>query len=409
MDDYEDKIFDDELVRLEAQDYHRDFNAYVHDRGPDEILKSIEDANRENRPYVVMISPRFEESFKTPYQATNSQCIRQNRGNTQGTVVGRTLVANIIQQIGGINVGSNVDVMLPGLVNPDSKRLISIRLETLEPLLRPNVSGKVSVPLYQSLTDDQLNCILYQYGLRNGKDDRDFVCVNHGRGVRMTSDMKSYKEAAGMVKKSLEENPMEGLIAEVAGRMLGGAAQSRNWDLEQTYMQNIEYIIRIGAQKHNALEGTEDIHTGALIDEEIFGKDPSETTEKKLRRDYQDDGAGDQPKGGEDKTWADDQWKGADNAQHAVLIEHTMVMTTHKVLSPRMRSCIEEVTRLTGVPLGTRAELQHVCENRENQLVILLTILFKEHENNIRVWRDSRGEKERIRQKTYAAYCLKNL
>ena len=88
-----------------------------------------------------------------------------------------------------------------------------------------------------------------------------------------------------------------------------------------------------------------------------------------------------------------------------------MVMTTHKVLSPRMRSCIEEVTRLTGVPLGTRAELQHVCENREkrNQLVILLTILFKEHENNIRVWRDSRGEKERIRQKTYAAYCLKNL
>ena len=404
MEDYEDQIFEEELVRQEAADYHRDFNAYVHDRGPDEIQKGIEIANRTNRPYVIRISPRFEESFKTPYQSTNAQCINQNSGNSQGTVVGRTLVANIMQQIGGINVGSNVDVSLPGLVNPKSKRLLSIRLETLEPLLRPNISGKVSIPLYQCLTEDQLNCILYQYGLKNGTEDRDFVCVNHGKGFRMTKS-STYKSAAEEIGKTVRENPMEGLVAEVAGRMLGGAGQSRNWDLEQTYMQNIQYTIRVGSKKHNALEGTEDIHAGDTMDEDIFGGDPTETARveepnlSKYQKEKDTEDTGD---------WADDQWKGINNSQHAVHVEHTMVLTTHKVLSPRLRSCFDEIKRLTGLSLETRSDVRRACKDHtiKNQLVILLTILFKEHENNIRVWRDSRGEKERIRQKTFAAYSL---
>ena len=92
----------------------------------------------------------------------------------------------------------------------------------------------------------------------------------------MTKD-STYKSAAEEIGKSVRDNPMEGLVAEVAGRMLGGAAQSRNWDLEQTYMQNIQYTIRVGSKKHNALEGTEDIHAGDAMDEDIFGRDPTET------------------------------------------------------------------------------------------------------------------------------------
>lgn len=375
-DDWEEEIFEkhfeDELDREEAREYYRDMNAREA-----ALPSAIEDANERGRPYVIQISPDFPNP--TVYQSINAQCVKQNIGTTQGTLVGNTLVENIVQQLGGITVYGNVDVEIPGEIDHKSENLISIRLDTLEPRLRPNISGKVSVPLYQCLQREQMNNILYQYGLLGGLDDRNLVCVAHGRSANSN------------ILDSVKNNPVEGIISEIAGRMLGGASMSRNWDLEQTYLCNIEYVITVST-KNVALEGTEGIHVGDRVNEDVYGKMPSESSS---------------PEDTNNINSSDSVNKG--KPHHAVKLKHTMVMTTHKVVSPRLRSCFDEVESMCGMPLTTIADVRKVTDNvkARSYLVELLTILFKEHENNIRVWRDARGEKDRLRQKTFAAYNLK--
>lgn len=412
MDEWEDQLFESNFnSQLAREDAKQAYREDAMNQG-DSVANDIENATREDKNYVISISPRFRSQYVTEYQAINTQCVRQNVGNTQGTIVGRTLVSRIVQQIGGLNVSMNIDVELPGLVYPASKRLISVRLDTLEPLMRTNMSGKLSIPIYQCLTKDQMNCILYQHGLKGGVDDIFLVCVNYGKGVRPTTG-DTYEKMAKRMKMSMQSDPMESIVAEVAGRMLGGAAQSRNWDLEQTYMQNIEYTIRVGGKHANALEGTEAIHEGDLVNEDLYGKDPEAEETAEGPKNYQNETRTRPSEEGE--KWVDTDWDsefegGVPKAQHqhAVIIQHGLVLTTHKVISSRLRSCFSEVTHLTGIPLDTKAQLRVICGNTEarGHLVVLITILFKEHENNVKLWRDARGERDRIRQKTFAAFQL---
>lgn len=413
MDEWEDQLFESnfnsQLAREGAKEAYREI---LSDK--DDVKDNIDAATGENKNYVISISPRFRSNYVTEFQAINTQCVDQNVGTTQGTIVGKTLVSRIVQQIGGLNVSMNIDVELPGLVYPASKRLISVRLETLEPLMRTNLSGKISVPIYQCLTKDQMNCILYQYGIKNGVEDVFFVCCNHGKGVRPTKE-DTYESMAKRLKTSMQSDPVESVIAELAGRMLGGVSQSRNWDLEQTYMQNIEYTIRVGGKHANALEGTEAIHEGDLLNEDLYGRDPGADENTGSAKKYQKEKKTPR-KRADDSGWADTDWdkefegkkQSKHQHQHAVIVQHGLVLTTHKVASPRLRTAFREVTHLTGIPFDTKEELRRVTDNSEarGHFVVLLTILFKEHENNVKLWRDARGERDRIRQKTYAAYQL---
>jgi hypothetical protein len=97
--------------------------------------------------------------------------------------------------------------------------------------------------------------------------------------------------------------------------------------------------------------------------------------------------------------------------EHAVHITYTMVCTTHKVISPRLRAAISEAEDLSTLDLGTIEKIATVLNNRaaRTHLVTLTSIAYREFTTHERVWRDPRGDRERIKKKIYAAYSLKKM
>jgi hypothetical protein len=366
--EFEERIFEDEIARQQYRE--------------EQVGEEARTARGESAPgtggmgstrqYMTSIGPNFKSP--TPYQSTNAQCVALDTGLTRGNIDSRPMVTHLVQQLEGLQVSTNTDVELPEPLEADDDNIVSIRLDALEPSLATNASASVPIPLYQCLKKEQMETILYQYGLEQGIDDRDFVRVNFSKGTKRDG-----------VQDALKENPMESFIAEIAGRLLGGSRMSKNWDLEQVYLQNIRYVIRIDPKRSSVgLQGTQRIFRGdEHSDQYVYGDlksfDGSETTPS--------------------------------DEQNAVTLEHEMVCTTHRVTSPRLRSAISEAANLCEIDIEARDSINKYLNNREarTHLASLVSIFFRENENNIRAWRDPRGERERMRRKTFAAFRLRQM
>jgi hypothetical protein len=211
MEDFEDQIFEEETSRLDARKVYREVEKDI-----EQTKKRIRTANKEKRPYVIHVSPAFKPGAATIYQASNQQCIGEAGGSRM--IASDNLVSHIIQNMEGIHIEANTDVELPGFILPESPRLISVRLDSIEPELVKNISGSVSVPIFQCLQEEEMKVILYQYGLKEGINDRDFVRTNFAKLA--TKGAQSLEGITKSVEKNLNENPMESFVSEVGKGLL---------------------------------------------------------------------------------------------------------------------------------------------------------------------------------------------
>ena len=136
------------------------------------------------RAYDLLLGPRFRPNHITRYQATNTQIIEaENDGNIH------TFWDHVVDDTaqGGVHIYTGTDVQLSEWINPNSPKLISIRLEQVDALHENIAPGaRIPIPLYLNFTDKQMEEIRPQLGLavsdpRNELDeDVSLIVMNVG-------------------------------------------------------------------------------------------------------------------------------------------------------------------------------------------------------------------------------------
>ena len=88
-----------------------------------------------------------------------------------------------------------------------------------------------------------------------------------------------------------------------------------------------------------------------------------------------------------------------------------MQLTTHRVMSPRLRAAIESVSALIGFRMEEKTDLEKVLslENGSGKahLMALMEAEFEEGESKLRTYRDPRAEIAKGNARIYAAGQLR--
>ena len=185
-------------------------------------------------------------------RATNVQVVRAETiaegGAGRGNAPHHSLFDFVVDDVraGTVRAYTGLDIVLSGLVHPESPKLIKMKLSQLDidGILDASTGG-VEVPLYLNLTRTQFEDVLYQLGLANREKDVALVRMNV-QGV------------AGF-----RIDPTEQFINQLIGRMGRHKTNTQStWDSQENFFQSINFKIRIGPQKKNRIDALEHISRG---------------------------------------------------------------------------------------------------------------------------------------------------
>lgn len=410
-----------------------------------------------------------------PFRATNVQVVRAEAaaesGAGRGNAPAHSLFDFVVDDVraGTVRAYTGLDIVLTGLVHPESPKLIKMKLEQLDldGILDKSTAG-VDVPLYLNLTRTQFEDVLYQLGLPERENDVALVRMN----------------VQGVAGYRLD--PTEQFINQFIGRMGRHKTNTQStWDNQENFFQSINFKIRIGPQKKEMIGSTRKLARGqkgkictdkngcltekACPDDMLcdqgdqftpFGKLPKKdnfyqqvdddridelkqgyhdklVSEGKVTAsdaDYLKKRKRDQEQQDEDYDEFLDKEPKEDGTSHAAVMEHVMRLTTHrvgltspdvcfmssfnlpsfilrKVMSPRLRAALESVSALIGYRIDKKDDLEHVmdCEkkNGRSYLMTLMEAEFQEGESMLRSYRDPRAEEALTNARVYAAGRLR--
>lgn len=177
------------------------------------------------REYSISVGPKFRKGHETPFRATNVQMINA-RGNS------KRLLAHVIKEIDeGISFSDECDIVLNTLIHPESPKLITIRLSSIDKdsILDGDIAS-TRVPLYLNLVDFQWDDIKNQYGI-DDKEGAWSVEMNRAR----SNSTKYQPTASGRVSSAVSASSLESFVNEVMGRF--GRYNVNNeatWDKNQS-------------------------------------------------------------------------------------------------------------------------------------------------------------------------------
>lgn len=195
--------------------------------------KAAADANPEDnrrRAYSISVGPKFKQGHETPFRATNLQMI-DARGNS------RKLMANIVKDIdSGISFSDECDVVLNTLIHPESPKLITITLQSLDEdnILGDDMLG-VRVPLYLNLGNMQWKDVKNQYGI---DDEEGAWSVEMNRARSISSKFRFV--SSGPLSSSVSSSSLESFVNEVMGRFgRYNVSNETNWDKNHKFFQPV--------------------------------------------------------------------------------------------------------------------------------------------------------------------------
>lgn len=171
--------------------------------------KTMDDGEEaRNREYSISVGPKFRKGHETPFRATNVQMI-----NARGS--SKRLLAHVIKEIDeGISFSDECDVVLNTLIHPESPKLITIRLSSID---QDSILGgdmaSMRVPLYLNLVDFQWDDVKNQYGI----DDREGAWSVEMNRARFNST-KYRSTGNGRVSSAVSASSLESFVNEVMGR-----------------------------------------------------------------------------------------------------------------------------------------------------------------------------------------------
>ena len=402
-------------------------------------LREEEQNKRRKESYVLHIGPKFRPKHHTPFRATNVQVIKADTTGGQGStgVPTNSLFDFVIDDVraGTVRAYTGLDIVLETLIHPDSPKLIKMKLAQLDvDGILDTTTGGIDVPLYLNLTNDQFNDILYQLGLPERENDVSLVRMN----VQGTS--------------SYDLDPTEQFINQFIGRMGRYKTNvSSTWDTREDFFQNINFKIRIGPEKKHLLQSTQNLSRGTSIWDCVEGdddgcevrqfKDCSKDINVLCSQEDQFieygkiiDKNADKPKLKKtnyhpDELKYNDEWlkergkkQNKQNKQfnqfldtepeetgtsHAGVIEHVMRLTTHRVMSPRLRAALAGVSNLIGKQINTKKDLQDIMKlmngGGKAHLMTLMESEFQEAESSLRTYRDPRAQQTMHNARVFAA------
>jgi len=366
-------------------------------------------AKLQRQSYVLHVGPKFRKGHNTPFRATNVQVIRAEEAATsvgQDAAPTHSLFDFVVDDVraGTVRAYTGLDIVLDAMIHPESPKLIKMTLQQLDlnETLDEAMYG-VQVPLYLNLTKANFQDVLWQLGLP--KRDKDVALVR--MNIQGSAEYKI--------------DPSEQFINQLIGRMGRHRTNVQStWDRDEAYFQHINFKIRIGPQKRNRIEAISNISrgTGKQPDAPQFFQD----TQKDQFDDYQAEVVSDDDD--EDKEFRrskiDMKRKQEqeleeflntppveDGTTHAGVLEHVMRMTTHRVMSPRLRAALASVSALIRHPIETKSDLEKLLKldngAGRSHMMALVEADMQEGESMLRSYRDPRADDALRNARVFAA------
>lgn len=394
------------------------------------------------RAYSIFVGPKFRSGHETPFRATNLQMI-----NARGS--SKRLLANVVKEIDeGISFSDDCDVVLNTFVHPESPKLITIKLSSIDnDSILDSITGSVLVPLYLSLVDLQWDDVKNQYGI----DDEEgawSVEMNRGRAISSASGSSSMGSAASL----------ESFVNEVMGRFgRYNVSNETTWDKSHKFFQPIDFKIRVGPQFKYSYDGLDGVRRGqakriatsgsvefevpppragqpastkvGLQDNTPFADQIKEYDGKKLHGESEIERLGKKPNPTAEEKSELEMWKNIEEQSkviedlreeyfengldQAAVPEHKFRMTSHMALSPSFRSAISQAMSYLGdAAPRSKAGFEATFLKRSETRTHLATIVeseLKETDVSITRYQDPQALAAVKKKKTYAAYMLKKI
>ena len=391
------------------------------------------------RAYSVFVGPKFRRGHETPFRATNLQMI-----NARGS--SKRLLANVVKEIDeGISFSDDCDVVLNTFVHPESPKLITIKLSSIDSdSILDSITGSVLVPLYLSLVDLQWDDVKNQYGI----DDEEgawSVEMNRGRAISSASGSSSMGSAGSL----------ESFVNEVMGRFgRYNVSNETTWDKSHKFFQPIDFKIRIGPQFKYSYDGLDGVRRGqaketnkgfkvptaavgqpaskqvGLHEETPFADQIEKYDENKLHGESEIKRLENQSNPTAEEKSELKMWKNIkkqseeiedlreneyfeNGLDQAAVPEHKFRMTSHMALSPSFRSAISQAMSYLGdAAPRSKAGFEATFLKRSETRTHLATIVeseLKETDVSITRYQDPQALAAVRKKKTYAAYMLKKI